>query len=492
MKLVFAFSLVGLAVAAAQPGIKTYLEKNRQALDLSDFDARLLDWKDRQIILLGESHGIVVNEDLDLALLRYLHREAGVRVYLAEWGYSAGLALNEYLEKGNEAALDFVMRESRGSVSWTKERRAFWTRLRQWNDSLAKEQRVRIVGVDVEHQQRLAHASLAGMARGVKGAPAEAIAGTLGKLAQAGADQGLAAELAASIEAHRAEYESLLGERFFDFDMVARNWKRAVEYYAERDSAKSYAIREEAMFDNFRRLYARLGGGRWYGRWGSFHVLQRASETRQRFADLLNRPDSPVRGKVLSILTMYRGGEALMMPGYRTNPVGGGDPVQPFAAAAAGSLTLFRLGGADSPFRSKMAGWESAPAEMAQYLLLVDKATAQHTLESLELPPVVVRTTPEAGSRNVPADLTEVRVTFSREMRDGTWSWCTAERFEAPRLSNVRYDADRRTIIANAKLEPAKTYAIWLNKGENCLRFLDAQGTPAVPYLLSFETAPAK
>lgn len=45
-------------------------QADRQALDLAHFDAKLLDFRDKQIILLGESHGIAVNEDLDLALLQ--------------------------------------------------------------------------------------------------------------------------------------------------------------------------------------------------------------------------------------------------------------------------------------------------------------------------------------------------------------------------------------------------------------------------------------
>lgn len=449
-----------------------FAQADRQALDLAHFDAKLLDFRDKQIIFLGESHGIAINEDLDLALLQYLHREAGVRVYLAEFGYAASFALNQYLATGDERVLDFVMQQSEGSVAWTKERRDYYVRLRQWNASLPAAERVRIVGVDVEHQRGIASRMLAALAQG-RTAPA-AIADAVARLGR-----GDFAGIAASVKEHRAEYEQMLGERFFDFELIAGNVQRAADYYAERDSAKGFAIREQAMYDNFLRLYERAGGGRWYGRWGSFHVLQRPGDTRARFANMLNRQGSPVAGKVASILCLYRDSEALVMPGYRTIPVTQSEiPVEPFAATATAPVTLFRVDAADERYRG------------VQYVALIRNGTASHPMAA-GLPPVVVRTVPESGSRNVPVDLAEVRVTFSEPMKDRSWSWCSAGRFEPPPLSNVHYDADGRTIVGTAKLQPGNKYAVWLNKegGGQCSGFRSGAGETAVPYLLSFETA---
>jgi RNA polymerase sigma-70 factor (ECF subfamily) len=47
---------------------------------------------------------------------------------------------------------------------------------------------------------------------------------------------------------------------------------------------------------------------------------------------------------------------------------------------------------------------------------------------------------------------------------------------------------DKRTCVVKVKLEPGKTYAIWLNS-EKFHNFKDADGRPAVPYLLVFQTA---
>jgi len=43
------------------------------------------------------------------------------------------------------------------------------------------------------------------------------------------------------------------------------------------------------------------------------------------------------------------------------------------------------------------------------------------TLEAV--PPVVVKTVPEAGVADVDPKLTEIKVTFSKDMQDGSWSW---------------------------------------------------------------------
>jgi hypothetical protein len=54
-------------------------------------------------------------------------------------------------------------------------------------------------------------------------------------------------------------------------------------------------------------------------------------------------------------------------------------------------------------------------------------------------------------------------------------------------IEESHYLPDHRTCVIKAKLEPGRTYAAWLNtdKFEN---FRDADGTPALPYLLIFQT----
>jgi len=111
------------------------------------------------------------------------------------------------------------------------------------------------------------------------------------------------------------------------------------------------------------------------------------------------------------------------------------------------------------------------------------------TLQSV--PPVVVKTVPEAGTADVDPALAEIKVTFSKDMQDGSWSWCTLSAESFPKMDGKpKYLADKRTCVLPVKLEAGKTYAIWLNS-EKFHNFQDADGRPAIPYLLVFRTREA-
>ena len=108
------------------------------------------------------------------------------------------------------------------------------------------------------------------------------------------------------------------------------------------------------------------------------------------------------------------------------------------------------------------------------------------TLESV--PPVVVKSIPEAGTVEVDPTLAAIEVTFSKEMKDGSWSWVTYSKESFPTLDGKpKYLADKRTCFLPVKLDPGKTYAIWVNS-EKFGNFKDADGRSAVPYLLVFKT----
>ena len=86
------------------------------------------------------------------------------------------------------------------------------------------------------------------------------------------------------------------------------------------------------------------------------------------------------------------------------------------------------------------------------------------------------------------AKVTEIRVTFSKEMADRAWSWAQVSDDTFPKVTGKpHYEKDRRTCVLPVKLEPGKTYVFWLNS-EKFPGFRDTDGRPSVPYLLVFET----
>jgi hypothetical protein len=102
--------------------------------------------------------------------------------------------------------------------------------------------------------------------------------------------------------------------------------------------------------------------------------------------------------------------------------------------------------------------------------------------------PVVVKTIPEAGSKDVPPGEMEVKITFSKEMTDQSWSWSSAWQNSDPKsLGKPHYEANRKTCVMKVKLEPGKTYGWWINSPK-FHGFQDLQNHPAIPYLFTFKT----
>ncbi len=107
-------------------------------------------------------------------------------------------------------------------------------------------------------------------------------------------------------------------------------------------------------------------------------------------------------------------------------------------------------------------------------------------------PPVVGETFPKAGDTKVDPTISEIRVTFSKDMMtDNMWSWVIHTKESFPEIAGqARYLADGRTNVLQVKLYPGRKYAIWFNSPNyKHSAFRDRANNPAVPYLLVFETS---
>lgn len=136
----------------------------------------------------------------------------------------------------------------------------------------------------------------------------------------------------------------------------------------------------------------------------------------------------------------------------------------------------------------KIATLLATIATMTLVTLCQFASLTAHAQDLDSMPPVIVKTLPEAGSVDVSPGVVEIKVTFSKEMKDGTWSWSSAWQGSVPEVvEKPRYDLDRKTCVLKVKLEPNKTYGYWLNS-QQFKNFKDRQGHAAVPYLLAFQT----
>jgi len=124
-------------------------------------------------------------------------------------------------------------------------------------------------------------------------------------------------------------------------------------------------------------------------------------------------------------------------------------------------------------------------------ILTSDAAMAQEGggISIKSMPPVVVKTVPQAGDPAVDPELEEIKVTFSKDMmKDQMWSWVKVSNETFPIITGkIHYLDDKRTCVAPVKLEPGTTYVIWFNS-EHFNAFRDQDNNPAIPYLLVFHT----
>jgi RNA polymerase sigma-70 factor (ECF subfamily) len=104
------------------------------------------------------------------------------------------------------------------------------------------------------------------------------------------------------------------------------------------------------------------------------------------------------------------------------------------------------------------------------------------------MPPVIVKTIPEAGATDVDPATTEIRAVFSKPMMTGNYSWVRTGKETFPETTGKpRFEPDEKTCILPVKLQPGKTYVIWLNQGKFA-SFMDKGSRRSVPYLLVFQT----
>jgi beta-lactamase regulating signal transducer with metallopeptidase domain len=119
---------------------------------------------------------------------------------------------------------------------------------------------------------------------------------------------------------------------------------------------------------------------------------------------------------------------------------------------------------------------------------LTAEVQAMRKDQTADAPPVVIRTIPATGAKDVDPDLKEIKVTFSKDMQDGRWSWTQRSDDTFPESTGkIHYEKDNRTCVMPVKLAPGKTYWIGLNWGK-FTGFADPAGQTAKPYRLSFTT----
>ena len=118
-------------------------------------------------------------------------------------------------------------------------------------------------------------------------------------------------------------------------------------------------------------------------------------------------------------------------------------------------------------------------------------ASGPGAIADLNAPPHVVAFDPPLGATNVDPARTTLAVTFDRAMDREGWAWVIEDKATAPDIGESTWDAAVRTNSAPVKLEPGKTYVVWINSPQYSY-FKDPQGRAATPVRWSCTTRSAE
>ena len=370
-----------------------FLHDNRESLAIEETGARvgadLLG--DADVYLLGEAHGVAANETIDFALLTYLYETEGVRTYLTESGYAAGRLYDSYVQTGDRRILDQVFSSLNGTSAWNNERYEFWERLARFNSGRAAPDRIRVLGLDVEHQYAVGIVSLSLLIPD-KEPPAE-IRGEVEAIREIVRENAWSIErcrtaaeaLSESIVGNRDVYAAYFGDRTAELVRIVDSVIDGFAYRAGR-GLEAEDARDRSMYERLIDLSDEYPGP-YYGRFGAEHIYQRTYRRLQRLGSLIDGVGSPFSGRVASILIAYDGGTRLARgrdgsfePAPLESPSRLLRPLRLVADPAEG-VTLFRLIGEASPMSGGLYLLETpsgggVTTDYIQYIMLIADAKA--------------------------------------------------------------------------------------------------------------------
>ena len=342
--------------------------------------------EDYSIFLVGESHGMAINQELESALLEFFVTEGGVQNYLLELSPSVVGFLREYLETGDEELLKFVFSSVAGTYFATEESYRHWRGVYGLYQSLPEERQFSLLGVDVEHNPLLALQYLQHLLDKVE---SNELSGTrLGEIARVlrGERSIYSDEMHAFLTGLLSELETEvvqieLGILVEEFELVLSSLLETASLPTPNGSLLWNAARDKAMYASFLKQADKDGEAKYFGQWGLNHVFQGEQMGVDWFASFVDTTET-YEGAIFSMVLVYEDShyltsfthDALPFSSYQTesNLVG---------QLAAGKPLLVKLDGSGSPFDQEML-WKitgfspvsGMTTDYYQYLLFIPGA----------------------------------------------------------------------------------------------------------------------
>lgn len=319
----------------------------------------------------GEEHRKKINTQLQLNFLLYLHQTAGVKNLVVEGGYSYGYLLNSYVKSGNERILDKALAVA---PICPDNMRLMYREIFEYNQKLAEEDQIRVVGIDLEHTPELALQVLALQV------PHKAFPKTIKKRLNmvrslhesTYIDDRQVARMFKRLHKDMAkkefDYKDFLGERYGIFKMIVENTVAGYNFNWLNIalSTKSWKVREDQMYRNFLAVQRELQQGGCYAQFGALHtqLAKGLSWDFPTIARQLNeKGSSPVQGKVMAITRYLRNFEDEYSNWKENDDLE--DMIQYVEKAYPDRVVLCRLTGDNSPFKNISKAF--------QYMIYIDE-----------------------------------------------------------------------------------------------------------------------
>jgi hypothetical protein len=292
-----------------------YLAKNNEKLTIGGanqfaiFDEAFYN---NQIYFVSESHGYAKPHQLDAELFMQINKKNGVRYYIAEIDFSQAFYLNKYLNTGNEEFLKAIYQHWYNEQAQWGNKTGFekWKTLYKYNQTLAKNKRIIVVGLDEAQDLNMNEKLLSEIISEAKYKNGSNImldsllnftAKDLNKDTTKSYKKFIR-RLVVDITSNEMVYKKIFKNKFFDFQFITNN-------------IASKKGREEKIFYNFNIFYNeyKLTNEKMYGFWGRFHAMQDSISGGLSFSAMLKKSNLPLAKKIISI-PVYCVESASMLP----------------------------------------------------------------------------------------------------------------------------------------------------------------------------------
>jgi len=366
--------------------IQSYLKENYSTIDLEDED----EFKDlaimdsdidgNEIFFTAELHGTKANKQLNMKFLKYFKEKTDFKYYLCETPYSDAYFINKYLETGDIKILEEIYKPLKGTFGWTKDSYNHLKKLYEYNNTLPKERKIKVIGVDIEHQPINAYRFLVDVLPETE-APEE-IKAVIDKIKSTFNDlekfhenfAQCSKELQKDIEKNENIYKEYLGENFTGFNLVNMNVLNKIEADKHREDQVDWNnTRDKMMYENFQILQKELPKGKYYGQWGLNHTFQSKEKDIMWFAAYLNSEDSIFKDKILTVIYNYDDCEKMgtsTVGSYTTNELEFVYPeIKETNNLLEGNLNIYKLTGENSPFSETPMYYTSNGEELEASML---------------------------------------------------------------------------------------------------------------------------